>query len=298
MNIKWILSVVVAVVAFSALAGSASAGSNHHHNNDPKCYETIQVEKEVKDYYVPGHFEGNWPHIHWVDGYWVYKTILVDEKVEVPCNTPCDDGQAGEFVETTGCQDPCGDGLVGDFEPNCEEPTCENGGIDPQSDECHEFFDICFDGQIINVRDDDQREDTGDCDPASLCVDGDFVGGTEFEIGQLSGTNDCGPVRLCVDGESMTVTKFDAEQLDGEKGSCVPTENPPPPTVTEEEPEEPVEEVQEAVLDQSPVIEEVAALPAAGYGTAGDTGISWTLVLGLVLIGVGGGATVLIARRS
>jgi hypothetical protein len=138
----------------------------------------------------------------------------------------------------------------------------------------------------------------------NICVDGGFTEG-DYPVNEAppTGTNDCDPVRICDDGQSMTVTEYVANNnpdlQDADPGSCVPSENPPPPPpTTEEEPEEPVEEVEEAVAEVSPVVEEVAALPAAGYGTTDGSGIAWAAILGLALIGIGGGATVLIARRS
>lgn len=284
-----VLAVVVAVGAFGAISGTASA----HHNNDPKCYEESQVWVES------GHYQ--WQlldHSPWIEKVWVDTSHFETKKVEVSCNTPCGDGQAGEFVETTGCQDPCGDGLVGDFEPNCEDPTCENGGIDSESDECHEFFDICSDGQVIEVRDDSQAQDTDNCGTTSLCIDGDTVTGIEYDLNQHGATNDCNPVRLCLDdNQSATVTKFDAEGLLEEgatRGSCTPSDTPPPTiitTVTEVEPQQ----VEQAVAAVFPPVEEVAALPSAGYGDAGGITYTWVAILGLAVVGFGG-ATALMAR--
>jgi hypothetical protein len=283
-----VLAVVVAIGAFGVISGTASA----HHNNDPKCYEESQV------WVTSGHWEWQW-NGHGYSHVWVDTSHFETKKVEVPCNTPCEDGQAGEFVETTGCQDPCGDGQVGDFEPNCEDPTCENGGIDSESDECHEFFDICSDGQIIQVRDDSQVQDTDDCGTASLCIDGDIVTGIEYDLNQHGATNDCDPVRLCVDDEhSATVTKFDAEGLLEEgatKGSCTPTETPPP-TITTTVAEVEQTQVEQAVEAAFPPVVEVAVLPSAGYGDT-STGFAWTALAALSLIGIGGGLF-MVARRS
>jgi hypothetical protein len=130
----------------------------------------------------------------------------------------------------------------------------------------------------------------------TYCEAGDVDGGNDYSF-QASPTNDCDPVRICLDGESMTVTEYTAGQAGGEKGSCVPSENPPPPPpATEEGPAEPVSEVEEAVEEASPTAEEVAALPAAGLGETNASGNAWIALLGLTLLGVGG-TTVLIMRR-
>jgi hypothetical protein len=193
----------------------------------------------------------------------VYWQDLQASTVSATVNTP-----------TLACS--CPEGQVGE-PPECQDPTCENGGIDPGSDQCHTFTQICVNGDLVTVRDDSQQTSTGNCDPVRLCLD---------------------------NGQSATVTEYDAETLldDGAtKGSCTPTENPPPPTPTPPTvivEEKPPEEV--AVADVSPAVEEVAALPSAGYGTASSgTGVSWTagLALALALVGLGSSAA-LVARRK
>jgi hypothetical protein len=129
----------------------------------------------------------------------------------------------------------------------------------------------------------------------TYCEAGDHNGGNDLSF-LATPENNCDPVRICVDGESMTVTEFDAESLDGEKGSCTPSEEPPPPppTITQEPPpEEPVEE--ETVSEVQPAVDEVIALPAAGYGMTQNASIAWTALLSLALTGLGG-STMLVMR--
>jgi hypothetical protein len=128
----------------------------------------------------------------------------------------------------------------------------------------------------------------------NYCQAGDSDGGADYSF-LASPDNNCDPVRLCVDGESMTVTEFAAESLDGEKGSCTPTENPPPTTttVTVEQPQAEPEE--EAVAEVSPAVEEVVALPSAGFGRSGSNYSSMALAA-FLLIGIGTSG-LLLARR-
>jgi hypothetical protein len=183
------------------------------------------------------------------------------------CNNP-----TGVYDKTQ-CEDPCPyDSQIPASSSDCV-PTCENGGIDSNSDECHTFLSICYNGDQITVRDDSETK----------------------------ASNNCDPVRLCIDGESATVTEYDAESLlaDGAtKGSCTPFE-PPPETIintTTTEPV-PVQQVEAAVSEVSPATDEVAALPSAGYGK--DSGINhiWVAVFALALAGLGSSAA-LMARRK
>jgi hypothetical protein len=132
----------------------------------------------------------------------------------------------------------------------------------------------------------------------TYCEAGDHNGGNDLSF-LATPDSDCDPVRICVDGESMTVTEFDAEGLDGEKGSCTPSEEPPPPppTITEEPTPEAVEEPEEAVAEVSPAVDEVVALPAAGYGESSTTTYAWAAVIAVALLGVGGATAVAIRPR-
>jgi hypothetical protein len=132
----------------------------------------------------------------------------------------------------------------------------------------------------------------------TYCVDGDTGHNLSFDA-----TNNCDPVRLCLEnGQSATVTEFDANSLldnGATKGSCTPTENPPPPppTVTVQTPPPPVEQVESTVAEVSPAVDEVVALPSAGYGQTGGTNYTWVAVFALTLLGLGT-TTALMARRS
>jgi hypothetical protein len=130
----------------------------------------------------------------------------------------------------------------------------------------------------------------------NICESGDFVKG-DHAVNEAAptGTNDCDPVRMCVDGESVTVTEFDAASLDGDKGSCTPTEDPPTIITTVTEPE-PTPVLQQAVLSETPPVDEVVALPAAGYGSTSGSNVAWTAMVALVLVSLGG-ATALATRR-
>lgn len=125
-----------------------------------------------------------------------------------------------------------------------------------------------------------------------VCEDGDLV---SQAVNEVNNTGNCDPVRMCVDGDSLTVTEFDAQSLDGEKGSCTPSEDPPVITTTSTEPEPEVPAPEQAVLAVAPAVEEVAALPSAGYGTTSDASTAWAALLGLALLGLGG-TTLLVAR--
>ena len=138
--------------------------------------------------------------------------------------------------------------------------------------------------------------DPDSCIPVTeVCVDGEVTEAPENEA-----TGDCDPVRLCVDGESITVTEFDAENdpdlEDADPGSCVPGDEPPPSTPP------PVEEVEEVVEEQPveevlAVVEEVAALPSAGYGdTASGSSFAWALALAAGLVSLGGASMVAVRR--
>jgi hypothetical protein len=194
----------------------------------------------------------------------VYWQDLQALEVSATVNTP-----------TQACS--CAEGQVGE-PPECQDPTCENGGIDPGSDQCHTFTQICVNGDVVTVRDDSQQTDTGNC----------------------------GSVRLCLDnGQSATVTEAEAEGLldDGAtRGSCTPTENPPPPTPTPPTvtPPPPVQEVQETVAEVSPAVDEVVALPSAGYGSTSNGSFSstWAAILAMGLFGVGGATAVLARHRK
>ena len=211
------------------------------------------------------------------DGYWVYKTIQVkDEYIR------------GYWTYKTVCK-----------AAECSNPLYFEANLD----ECDPIVEVCVDGQIGEYRTSQAPEDTGDCEIIEVCINGQFASGTVSEL-DGKGTNDCEPVRICANGDSQTVTEYQAEKIDFEHlGSCVPQEDPPPPSETDPEPQELVEETEEVeevlsvVAGVSPVIDEVAVLPAAGNGTTGGNGIAWALVFGMALIGVGG-ATVLAARRS
>lgn len=115
------------------------------------------------------------------------------------------------------------------------------------------------------------------------CVDGDT--GVEQLSFQSTASNDCDPARICFEGESLTVTEFQANQLDGaEDGSCTPTEEPPPPPVVQVQPPAPEEEIAEV----SPAVEEVVALPSAGYGeTSNSDALSGVIALCLLTFGAG-----------
>jgi hypothetical protein len=133
----------------------------------------------------------------------------------------------------------------------------------------------------------------------SYCQAGDSNGGSDLSF-LATPENNCDPVRLCLDnGQSATVTEYDAEGLLAEgatKGSCTPSE-PPPPAITtsstEPTPKPPVE--QEPISEVSPAVEEVVALPAAGYGVTAS-GFAWTALAAATLSGLGT-ATLLAARR-
>jgi len=127
----------------------------------------------------------------------------------------------------------------------------------------------------------------------TYCEAGDQNGGNNLSF-LATPENNCDPVRLCVDGESITVTEFDAESLDGEKGSCTPSEPPPPPTLVVEPSPEPTPEPT-AVAEVSPAVEEVVALPSAGYGTTSGGSYAWAILLAVTLVGLGG-VTALVAR--
>jgi hypothetical protein len=126
----------------------------------------------------------------------------------------------------------------------------------------------------------------------STCVDGDNV---DVPVNELVNTGDCGFINVCiggVNGEVERISEFDAEQQGLEEGEC---EREDPPEITPEpEPEEPVEEVEDAVLEVAPV-EEVAALPAAGYGDSAVLNLTWIAVIGAALLTLGG-TTALMAR--
>lgn len=165
------------------------------------------------------------------------------------------------------------------------------------SDPCEENPESCE--PVLDCNDPDYAaQNPEECSTIQLCIDGDFVTVPGSE--DLTDTGDCGPVRLCVDGESITVTKFDAENdpnlQDADDGSCTPFEPPPPPTEVPPTPAPPTEEVA-GVQEEAPV-EEVAALPASGYGSTssgGSSGLSLLLAVGLM--GIGGGSFA-VARRK
>jgi hypothetical protein len=309
------LGVLVTVSVFGAIAGTGTVSAHHGGGEcERECgpppqqcefgshtvVDTAAYDEEVQ---VPdgGHWEGEFPHKHFVTD---YKTVIVhhDAVTHEECNppplTPCAEGQYGENVETTGCFDPvsvCQNGVIVDGLDPRTEPT-DTGDCGPA--------EYCHDGQVVQgIEFEANTLETGDCGTTSLCVNGDIVTGVEFDLNQLGATNDCNPVRLCLtNGESATVTKFDAESLlaDGAtKGSCTPSENPPPTvttttTVTETIPQ-PVEQVETAVSDVSPAVDEVAVLPSTGYGETGSS-FNWTALAAIVFIGIGA-STVLVARR-
>jgi hypothetical protein len=198
------------------------------------------------------------------------------------CGAPCDPPPCEEECEP----DPCD---VQDPGPECTPDPCD----DPEPPaECDPIIEVCVNGEILEFPESQAPEDTGDCE-ITICIDGQFVtvpSGT-------AATNDCDPVRLCVDGQSITVTEYAAQFLDGDPGSCTPSEEPPP-TTTEEEPapEEPIEEVQGVVQEVAPT-EEVAALPAAGYGDTSSSNLLWIAILGTMLTGLSGTTVMLLRQR-
>jgi len=143
-----------------------------------------------------------------------------------------------------------------------------------------------------NVRSNDvQRPDY--C-KESVCFEGDIV---DQPVNELQVSSDCGFINVCIggtNGEVERMNEHDAKEAGLEEGECM-HDDPPEITTTSTEPEEPIEEVEEAVLEVAPV-DEVVALPAAGYGST-QSGFAWTALAGLSLIAIGGGL-VLAARRS
>jgi len=132
----------------------------------------------------------------------------------------------------------------------------------------------------------------------NVCINGD-AGIEQLSFEGSAPTNDCGFINVCVggvNGEVERISEFDAEQAGLEEGECMhddpPHENNPGPE--EPAPEEPIEEVEEAVLEVAPV-EEVAALPAAGYGDSAVLNLTWIAVIGAALLALGG-TTALMAR--
>ena len=277
MNLRWALGVVAALLAATMFLPGLASAHDGTLNGDPSCKDA----------------GGSWTVTWTVETTFVDETdYLVDLTVDVNDGGVADDLDLGDFEASLQNLDDTSGTATTTYGPSDDPHSSELGANDVDeftgNIEYIEFASGFTNGDwnygVSNII------TQPDYCIESACVAGDFVD----QPVNLQETNDCDPVRICLDGESMTVTEFDAEKLDAEKGSCTPGDDPPPPSVTEEEP---VEEVEVAVLEPAPAVEEVAALPAAGYGTGSDARIAWTLVLGLALIGVGG-VTVLIARRS
>jgi hypothetical protein len=191
------------------------------------------------------------------------------DECEPPCTENCEPCTKDCDPCTDDCQDPC----------DADDPPAE----------CDPYIEVCFEGEIIEVPESQAPDDTGDCDLVRVCVDGDFV---TVQSGTV-GTHDCGFINVCIGGEVERISEYDAEQAGIEEGQCEredPPVDPTPPTQPQ-----PIEEVEEVVASVMPV-EEVAALPAAGYG-ATESGLGWTALAALGLIGIGGGL-ILITRHS
>ena len=299
MNIKWAIGAVIAVLAATlVLPGVASA---HHPevNANTECSGTFVIDVD----YVGGNSDRR-VYIE-IDGQnW-------DDDFSNGSSPPA--GMAVEQSDSHYVPTGGDDYFFFDSDPGEEDFFVLSGDFDSVQ---NNGGDVTVDANITfsngfdhpNAGADDSATVTagpdGDGDPnndwekciITYCEAGDADGGADYSF-QATSTNDCDPVRLCVDGESMTVTEFDAETLDGDPGSCTPgdTPPPPPPSTTEVEPEEPVEEVQEAVAEVSPAVEEVVALPAAGQGIGGIS-YTWIALFGLAVIGFGV-ATALTARQ-
>jgi hypothetical protein len=309
MNIKWALGAIVAVLsAMFVLPGIASA-HNPHVNTDTECDGTFSIDADYSGgsgslrQYVT--IDG----ANWDDGYGggsggtatppAGMSVTQDDSSYVA--TPGDDYFLFEDV-------PDQDGffvLSGDY-----QSVQDNGGqVNVYVSQTLNYNGAPENsgatGTITAGTDGDQNanNDWQKCQ-ITYCQDGDYNGGSDLSF-LATPDNNCDPVRLCLDnGQSATVTEYDAESLldnGATKGSCTPTENPPPPTPTPPTvivEEKPPEEV--AVADVSPAVEEVAALPSAGYGPASSgTGFNWTagLALALALFGLGS-STALVARRK
>jgi hypothetical protein len=132
----------------------------------------------------------------------------------------------------------------------------------------------------------------------NVCINGD-AGIEQLSFEGSAPTNDCGFINVCVggtNGEVERMNEHDAAELGLEEGEC-DFDDPPEITTTstEPEPEEPVEEVEDAVAEVSPAVDEVVALPASGYGDDSNVTYAWVAIFAVALAGLGG-ATVLLAR--
>jgi len=126
-------------------------------------------------------------------------------------------------------------------------------------------------------------------------------GGSQSDYSfQATSENNCDFINVCVGGPNGDVermTEFDAEQSGLEEGEC-DREDPPEDPEDPQGPEPTVEPEPTAVAEVSPAVDEVVALPAAGYGSTSGNSHAWLLVLSMALVGIGGTATAIAVRRK
>jgi hypothetical protein len=185
------------------------------------------------------------------------------------------------------CQSDC-EPCESDCEP-CQN-DCEP--VDP----CEEDPQSCE--PILDCDDEEFAAEHPECNPFTLCVDGDFVTATESD--QLTDTGDCGTVLLCLDGESLTANEFDAENdpdlEDADPGDC-PTDEPVTTTTVTTAPTPPTVTQEVGGVQEEAPIEEVASLPSAGYPSRSGTALG-SLALAIALLGIGSASAVAARRQS
>jgi hypothetical protein len=222
--------------------------------------------------------------------------------------------------------------------PNCENSPeyaeehaaecnpCQYDDSIPATDPNCRLIEVCVDGKVAEYPASQAPQDTEDCGQVQVCVNGEFVTATEYEVNKgivvdtedcgsiricvdghfvtvpehdaPSGTGDCDPIRVCVDGQNYSVTEFEQQKGNLQTGDCIPYEPPTPPTPpttppTVTTPPAPVQQVAAAVSEVLP-----ARLPSAGMGPdETSSSFSWGAAAAVVLLGLGG-MTALMARRQ